>query len=300
MWCVSCLAAEPVRLVVPYAVGGNADGLSRLVQDRLQQDLKITVTLENRPGGGTVIANAAVAQASAEHIVLLYQSISLPVSQILVPPSYDAAKLKPLVKLGSSPMVLTVPVSSSLASLADWRRVSRDRSISYASAGPGSGTHIVSEIFRAAMGLTMIHVPYRGQALAMSDLITGKVDSAFLFPQVALPFVQSGRLIPVGIMGDQRSAMYPTVPTFAETGLTGLGTAARPWHMILVNHSVHQAQIAHMQQSLITWLRSNQGQQALGNQGVEVDQDLVPASSFLDAEKKRYVNLVNQLGLRPE
>lgn len=298
--CASSLASQSVRIVVPYAVGGNADGLSRLIQDRLQQDLRFNVILENRPGGGTVIANTLVAQAPSDQIVLLYQSISLPVSQILVPPTYDPRALRPLVKLGSSPMLLTVPASSALFSIREWQRLAKNHSITYASAGMGSGTHIVSEIFRSALGLNMIHVPYRGQALAIVDVITGKVDSAFLFPQVALPYVRSGKLLPVAIMGDRRSTMYLDVPTFAENGFSGLGTADRPWHMILVNQTVHQTQISQIQQSLISWLRSIAGQQSLANLGVEVDQDIVPGPGFLDREKQRYVDLVNELGLKPE
>ncbi|MBI3045091.1 MAG: tripartite tricarboxylate transporter substrate binding protein [Betaproteobacteria bacterium] len=216
---------RPIRIIVPLAPGGGNDTVARLVANKLVETLGQKVIVENRTGGGSVIASKIVLQAPADGYTLYLVSSSFTSAATLQKNlSFDPlGDFAPITRLGVVPGALTVhsslPVASvkALVALAN----SNPGQITFGSAGIGSGSHLGGELFKFLSKANMLHVPYRGSALVTQSLLSGEVMTSFSNPLSALPYVKSGRLRILGVTTASRWPLLPQFPTIAEEGVPG-------------------------------------------------------------------------------
>lgn len=216
---------KPIKLVVPYPAGGAADNTARILALQLGERLKQQVIVDNRPGASGTIGAAAVAKAPPDGYTLLLDATSYTVNPSLFPKlPYDAEKdLVPVSQIMQVPLLMVVPAGSPFASVADVVKAARAQpgKITFASAGSGGAQHLAAELFAQAQKVQLTHIPYKGGAPALTDLIGGQVDLMFSATTASAPFVKSGKLKALAITSKQRTDGWPQVPTVAESGVPG-------------------------------------------------------------------------------
>lgn len=212
---------KPVRLVVPFPAGGATDIFARVLSQKIGDRLGQSVVVENRPGAGGTIGSDLVAKANSDGYTLLLATSSThaigPALNAKMP--YDAAQdFTPVAHVGNAPSIMLVPNSSPAKSLADWLKYARQNpgKLNYASSGNGTIVHLTTELFKAQTGAFIVHIPYRGTALAIPDLVSGKVDLLFDSLPTGLPHVREGRLRALAVTSAKRSSLAPDLPTVAE------------------------------------------------------------------------------------
>lgn len=223
--------AKPVRIVVPFSPGGATDIMSRLVADKLGARLGQPVIVENKPGGGTVIASDYVARAEPDGYTLLMAASSLGIApSIYTKVNYDPVKdFQPISQLASVVHVLEVHPSvpaRTVSELIAYAKANPNK-LSYGSVGTGSSTHLEAELFSSMAGVQMSHIPYKGSAPALNDLVAGRLQVMFDAWASSGPFVKDGRLRALAVTTAQPSATVPDLPTVASSGLPGY--SAMPW-----------------------------------------------------------------------
>jgi tripartite-type tricarboxylate transporter receptor subunit TctC len=221
---------KAVRVIVPFSPGSGIDAIgARPVMQKLAEMWGQPVIVENRTGAGGTIGTALVAKAPADGYTLLVNSAAHVTNPLLYSnPPYDAAKdfvvVAPLVRL---PNVLVVAPSVGIKSVSELIALAKARpgQLNFASSGTGTGTHFTAEKFKLMAGIDVEHIPYKGGPEAMTDVITGRVT--YWLPSIgtALPFIQGGKLLALGVTSRQRSAALPNVPTLAESGIAGFDDA---------------------------------------------------------------------------
>jgi tripartite-type tricarboxylate transporter receptor subunit TctC len=225
---------RPIKLVVPYAAGGAADSLARVVAGELTTRLGQQVVVDNRPGAGGTIGAQAVAQAPADGYTFLYDATSFTVNPSLFPKlGFSYAKdFAPVGLIGRMPTLLVVPASSPIRSVADLVRAARAEpgQVAYASAGNGGAAHLTAELFAQGFKLVLTHVPYKGGAPALTDLAGGQVQMMFSAIAACGPLVKSGKLRAIATAYDRRVESLPQLPTVAESGLPGF--SAYEWNAV--------------------------------------------------------------------
>jgi tripartite-type tricarboxylate transporter receptor subunit TctC len=215
---------RPVKLIVPFPPGGNVDLSARILAPELAKELGQPVVVENKAGAGGTLGLDAVAKSAPDGTTI---GIASPVNHLAAPSlypklPYDSIKdFTPVGLIASVPMVLVVGPSSPVKSVPELLATARSRkgAMTMASAGSGSGNHIVGELFQDATGVQFVHVPYKGSAPANTDLAGGHVDIHFDQLSSVLPLVQGGKLRPLAVTTARRSALLPDVPTLAEAGV---------------------------------------------------------------------------------
>ena len=217
--------ARPVRLVVSYPPGGGADLMARLVAPRMSEVLGQPVVVENKPGASGQIAAGEVARSPADGHTLLFDASSFAVNPSLYARlPYDPAKaFTPIAVIALFPNVLVVTPSFEARDVKQLVAMAKARpgTIAFASSGNGSAQHLSGELFRQRTGIEMTHVPYKGGAPALNDVIGGQVPVFFANMASSLPQVKAGKLRALAITGAHRSAALPDAPTIAEAGVPG-------------------------------------------------------------------------------
>ena len=223
--------SKPVRIVVPFAAGGTSDILARALAEKLQASLKQTVLVENKAGAGGVIGADSVAKSAPDGYTFLLGTIAShainPALQPKMP--YDAGKdFAPVILLGSISNVLLVGANQPYKNVQDVIAAAKAQpgGLPFASAGQGSSQHMSGETFRLLAKAELTHVPYKGSAPAVQDVIGGQVPMSFETVTVALPHVQSGRVRALAVTSARRSPVMPNVPTLQEAGVPGFDVAS--------------------------------------------------------------------------
>jgi tripartite-type tricarboxylate transporter receptor subunit TctC len=213
---------KPIRLVVPFPAGGATDIFARAVSQKLGERLGTTVIVDNKPGAGGTIGSDLAAKAPADGYTLLLATSSTH----SIGPSfggklpYDAvADFTPIAHVGNAPSIMLVPNGSPARTVKEWVDYARKNpgKLNYASSGNGTVVHLGTEYFKAQAGLFLVHIPYRGTALAIPDLVSGKLDLLMDSLPSGLPHVKEGRLRALGITSAKRSPLLPDLPAIAET-----------------------------------------------------------------------------------
>jgi tripartite-type tricarboxylate transporter receptor subunit TctC len=216
---------KPVTLVVGFAPGGAADVAARLIAKKLGEDIGQTVIVENKVGAGGNIAHQQVANGPVDGSVLLFGSIGpLTIAPHVMKVNYDPfTDLAPISGGVNFPNVLVVHQGLGVKTLAEFVELSRKKpgSVDFASTGAGSASHLAGELFNQRANIDMLHIPYKGGAPALQDLLGERIASYFAAPPTALPHIESGRLIPLATTGLERPAYMPDIPTVAESGYPG-------------------------------------------------------------------------------
>ena len=220
---------RPVRLVVPFPAGGATDLVARVIAQRLSKDIGQQVIVDNKAGAGGTIGSAEAAKASADgYTLLLTTSSTHAISPHLMPRlPYDPIKdFTPVAHLADAASVLLVTPSLPVKTVAELIAYARKHpgQLNYASSGNGTIVHLTTEAFKAQAGVFITHVPYKGTALAIPDVIAGSVQVLIDAIPSGMPHVKSGRLRALAVTGDKRSALAPELPTVAEAGLPGFSS----------------------------------------------------------------------------
>ena len=215
--------SRAITIVVPFTPGGSADVLMRLVGQKLSESVKQPVLLDNRPGGGGNVGALAVKLAPPDgYTLFMAHTGTHAVNASLYPDlKYDPIKdFQAITPLISFPSILVVPASSPAKTLAEFVAYAKVKpgGLSYSSQGIGSSGHLLGEMLSRNVGATMVHVPYRGVAPAITDLIAGRVDFLFSSPISAFAYIQDGRLRTLAITSEKRSTIFPDLATLAELG----------------------------------------------------------------------------------
>ncbi|WP_431268022.1 Bug family tripartite tricarboxylate transporter substrate binding protein [Dankookia sp. P2] len=227
---------QPVRMIVPFAPGGPGDTVARLIGRVMGDRLGKPVVVENRSGGGGVIGVEAAARSRPDgHTVVLASTGALAILPHLMPRMpYDPLRdLAPVSLVLAVPQVIVVGKSLRVRTLQDLVAEAKKRpgQITYGSAGNGTTTHLAAELFRLRAGIELVHVPYRGAAPAMADLLAGQVDMLLPDVPVVLPHVRDGAVVALGVAARERNAALPEVPTIAEGGVPGVESGT--WYGLL-------------------------------------------------------------------
>jgi len=212
---------KPVTMVVGFAAGGSADIAARVIAKKLGENIGQSVVVDNKPGAGGNLAHAQVAKGPADGSVLLFGSIGpLSISPHFMKVGYDPLKdLAPITMGVTFPNVLVVPADTGIKTLAEFvAKAKREPGkLDFASTGPGSAAHLAGELLNDIARIDTLHVPYKGGAPALQDVLGNRVTAFYAAPPTALPHIESGKLIPLATTGLTRPAYLPNVPTVAET-----------------------------------------------------------------------------------
>ena len=219
--------AQPIKVIVALPAGGGVDVLARTLGQKLSANLGQPVIVDNKAGGSGQIGMSQVAKAPADGYTITISPLSFLATNksIFKSLSYDPeADFAPITRLVTQPMVLVVKDKQKYPTVNAFLSAARANpgKLTYASSGDGSPQHLVGLLFESNTRTNLLHVPYKGGALAINDLLSGTVDSVFAVMTEAMPHIKAGTLHPLGVMGQSRSQLFPQVPTMQEQGLSNL------------------------------------------------------------------------------
>lgn len=220
-------ATQPVTLVVPFAAGGMTDVLARQLAKTMQGALQQPVVIDNRVGAGGIIGSEKVARARPDGLTLLVTTTAHVVNPSIAKQlPYDTERdFQPIALLATTPNVLVVNPSVPAKNLQELIALAKKTGgVSYGSSGTGGTTHLSGELLASRTGAPFIHVPYKGTALAVNDLLGGQIQASFVDALTAIKYVESGRLRAIGVSTRERNPSLPEVPTLAEQGVPGYET----------------------------------------------------------------------------
>lgn len=257
-WSADPYPNRPLKIIVPFSVGGGTDLLARALADGMAADLGQPVIVESRPGGNTLIATEAVVRSPADGYTLLIQTNNLTVNPSLYKKlNFDTVRdLIPVSLVADNPHVLVVPATSSATSLSEYLALAKAKpgTVHFASAGSGTVNHLAGEYLKLLSKVDIQHVPYKGSGAVMPDLIAGHVESMFGFLPSVLPLIKDGRLRALAVTSLRRVASTPNVPTIAESGFPGFEFSS--WFGILVPAGTPAPVVERLHQAIMKALKN--------------------------------------------
>ncbi|MFI4998422.1 MAG: Bug family tripartite tricarboxylate transporter substrate binding protein [Reyranellales bacterium] len=264
--------SRPIRLIVPYAPGGGADAVARILARHVGDSVGQSVVVENKGGAGSIIGTDLVAKAEPDgYTLLLGQSGPISINPAVYKSlPYDPVKdFVPITMTNSYPYVLVVNAKLPANSLQEFVALGKSKpgSMNYGTTGVGAANHLMTELFCRKAGLKMTHIPYRGTALAVADLVAGQLTMVFGDPVSVLPHMQAGTLRALAVSSLQRSPVAPQVPTLVESGFPGLEAVA--WHGILAPARTPPAIVDKLNAELVKALRNPEIKELLSKQAME-------------------------------
>lgn len=296
--------AQPIKLVVGFAAGGPSDIVARAFADQAARTLGQPVIVENKPGANAVLATEAVAAAKPDGLTLLAAATN----HTMIPALYserirfDAAKsFVPVCTIATSATVLVVGPSMPVKNVSEFlaRVKSKPDGATYATPGQGSSPHLATEQFRRLTGTNMVHVPYKGAAPAVTDLIGGQVDLSFATVGSVLPHLKSGKLKALAVASRQRSALLPEVPTFEEAGIKGF--VIDTWYGVLAPAGTPTDALRALTREAGEFARSAAARERLAAAGLEPGGVCgEPFSAQLSREIDANTRLARELNLKVE
>jgi len=294
--------AKPIRMIVPFPAGGGSDTMGRVVGQKLGERLGQQIVVENRPGAGGSIGAEMVAKAAPDGYTLLLGSTSEIAQYPNVNPkiTYNPQRdFAPISLVGNVPLILVAHPSLPVKTVKELVALAKSRpgAINFSSAGNGSTTHLAVELLILTTRIKMTHVPYKGSAPAVVDLVAGNVQVGIPTLPAALPFVKAGRLMALAISTAKRAPAMPTVPTMQEAGVDRYDTAL--WTGILAPAGTPNAILLRLQSEIANIIRLPDVEEVLAKQGAE------PASStpeqfsaFIKSELAKWAKVVKESGVR--
>jgi len=261
--------SKPLRIIVTFGAGGSGDLIARAVAPPMGAALGQTVTVENRPGGNALPGTDHAARAPADGYTILQYTTTLAVNMVLQPNvPYDLFRdFAPVALVAEAPLVLLTPGTSSHRSVAELIAYAKSRKegVSFGHGGSGSMSHLSSELFKRAAGISAVSVPYKGNAPAMNDLIGGRLDYYFSTVSDMVPHIRSGRLHALAVTSPQRDPLLPNVPTMLELGYRDF-TPAVSWGF-LVPRATPAPVVAQLQEAIAKAIASPALQDTLKSVG---------------------------------
>jgi tripartite-type tricarboxylate transporter receptor subunit TctC len=262
---------KPIRYIVPVAAGGGSDLIGRTLAERWARVLNGTFLVDNQSGGGGVVAAQATVRAPADGYTLMQGYVAThgtsPATRKL---PYDAVKdFTPIGMIGATPNVLVVDANLPVKNFKEfvaWLNANKGK-VSYGSAGPGSLTHLTMELLKQQLKVPMVHIPYRGIAPAITDVIGGQTQAMFPGLAAALQHIRSGRLRPIAVTGHKRAAQIKDVPTLEELGLKNFD--AMQWYGVVGPAGMPKDVVARLNASLNQVLAAPDMREKLSGEAVE-------------------------------
>lgn len=259
-----------VTIVVGFAAGGAADTAARIIGKKLGDNLGVPVVIDNKPGAGGNIAHQYTAQGPSDGSVILFGSVGpLTIAPHLMKVSYDPVKdLAPITMGVNFPNVLVVHAGTGIKTFADFVAYAKKNpgKLDYASTGPGSASHLAGELLDDMAKIETTHIPYKGGAPALQDLLGGRVASYYSTLSTALPHIESGKLIPLASTGPKRLPALPKVPTIAESGYPGY--SATNWYAFVASSKVPKPVLDRWNTELVKVLKSPEVVKELDHHGL--------------------------------
>ncbi len=300
-WAASAYPTKPIRIVVTYAPGGNTDTAARIVSTYLSENLGQTFIIDNRGGAGGVVGTEIVARAGPDGYTLLFgTSAGLSINPQLQPklPYNVERDFAPISLILINPQLLVSSPSLPAGTVGEFLKLARAQpgKFNYASVGVGSPGHLATELLKIMAGIDIVHVPYKGSAPAVLDLIGGSVAVLFSSVPVMLQHVKAGRLRALAVGSATRTAAAPDIPTVAEAGVPGFEYEV--WYGLLAPSGTPRAIVTRLNEAVVQSLRNPKLEQQLRGQG----SDTRPSSAeemtqFMKAEHARWSRVVKATGL---
>jgi tripartite-type tricarboxylate transporter receptor subunit TctC len=295
--------SRTVHLVVPYAAGGTGDIVARLISDKLAAALGQTVVVENRAGSsGSIGAHSVVSAAPDGHTLLVGQTAEIAINQHWVKGLiYDPGKdLQPVALATIVPLALVIPATAPYATLPDMVKGSADRPLTFASAGTGTPGHFAAELLRLRTNSKMSHVPYKGAAPALNDLLRGHVDFFFSGFPAAVAQVKSGNLKLIAVSTAKRSPAALDVPTVAEaSGLSDFDISL--WQGIFAPRGTPKEVVTRLNAEINNIVTQPDIRAKLRDDGADVTPLTVDQfTAYVSVESEKYLKIIKQSGITPE
>jgi tripartite-type tricarboxylate transporter receptor subunit TctC len=292
---------KPIRYVVPFAPGGGVDTLAREVGAKLNAEWGVPVIVENRPGAGGNIGTEFVAKAAPDgYTVLMTTNSHAYNASLYANAPYDPLKdFAPLTLVATSPFLLVVHPSLPARNVKELIALAKAKpgALTYSSGGAGGGSHLAGELFSTLAGIKMVHVPYKGIAPAIADLLGGHVSLSFSVVPPAIPHVKTGKLRALAVSTSTRSALLPDLPTIAEAGLKGY--EAMSWYATLAPAGTPQAIVNRLNSEIIKILQAPDVRSKLAGLGLEVrTTSPEELAAFMSADWKAWDKIIRALGIR--
>jgi tripartite-type tricarboxylate transporter receptor subunit TctC len=307
---IPALAAEapyptrPIRLIVGYPAGGATDIAARLIGQKLGPVFAQTIVVDNRAGASGTIAAGIVAKAEPDgHTLAFAASPEVAIYRALMKtPPYDSLRdFQPITLVGRVPFMLVVHPSVSASSVKELVALAKAKpgALNFASFGNGTSNHLVGEAFRAASGVNIVHIPYKGSAPAIADLLGGQVQMTFDAVPVVVPQVRAGKLRALAVTTPKRSALAPDVPTMDEAGVPGF--VGGTWFGVLAPARTPATIVDRLYREIAAILRSPDIAQTFNDRGFEPGGN-TPAEfrAFIEAETRRWLKVAQDAGIKPE
>jgi tripartite-type tricarboxylate transporter receptor subunit TctC len=291
---------KPLRLLVGSSPGGGTDVMARAVADKLGPALKQTVVVENRPGASNTLAADVTAKSTDGHTLVMGVSTAHAIAPHLLKLAYDNERdLVPVAFVGAVPNVLVVNTGLGVGSVADLVKLAKSQpgKLNYASSGSGSTQHIAAELFKDATGTFITHIPYRGSAPALIDLMGGQVQMSFDTLASVIGHIRSGKVKALAVAAAQRNPQLPDVPTLAEAGVKGVEMSA--WYgvyMPAATPSAVQQRVHEEVNKLLPHPDTRTRLTAIGSDIAPMGQ--AEFAAFHAAENKRYAEVIKKRGIK--
>lgn len=295
---------KPLRLIVPFAAGGPTDVLARVIGQKLGESLGQPVVVESRPGAGGNIASDHVAKASPDGYTLILGTVgthAINASLYSKLPFDTARDFAPIALVASATIVMVVHPSVPAATVNEFVALAKSRPQPFSMASPGSGTphHLAGELFKTVTAVDMVHIPYKGAAPALNDIMGGQASVGFVSLPAALPHVKAGKLRALGITATKRSVVAPDVPTIAESGAPGY--EVENWYGVLAPAGTPREILNKLNDAIIKLLQAKDVKELLNNQGFEVLQSTPDQfAAFSKTELVKWAKLVKLSGAKAD
>jgi len=264
--------AKPIRILVGFSPGGGVDLIARIIGSKLTETMGKQVIVENRPGAAGNIAAEIAAKSPPDGYNLLLAAVAIAISQPLYSqPGYNLERdFSPVIELASVPDVVVVHPSLPVKSLRDLVALARSKpgQLSYSSGGIGSPEHMLGEMLNLTAKLNLVHVPYKGGALAVADLVAGHVAVSFNTLPAAMPHIKTGRLRILAVTDNRRSTALPDVPTSEEAGVPGLELTT--WYGVVLQKGTPQDIVARLNSEINRILRMADVRERFAGLGAEI------------------------------
>ena len=263
--------SKPVKIVVPFGAGGPADVYSRVLAQHLSEALKQSFVVENRPGAGSIIGSDAVAKSAPDGHTLLTMSNTHTTNETLTPnkPFVLMRDFVPVAAINYSDLVMVVHPSVAAKDLEEFIALAKSKpgGMSYASTGNGSGLHLSMELLKSMAGIDLVHVPYKGGGVALTDLLSGNVQAMFVSYGTGNAQIKAGKIRVLAVTSSQRSPALPDVPTIAEAGVPGYESGV--WYALLAPHGTPPEIVKRLHDGSVAALQSKELRERFASDGVK-------------------------------
>jgi tripartite-type tricarboxylate transporter receptor subunit TctC len=292
---------KPIRLIVPFPPGGPNDIIARTVSQRMSEILKQNILIDNRGGQGGVLGTDVVAKSPPDGYTIAVTSAgALAISPSMEKVAYDTLKdLEPITLVAKVPEMLVVATSVAANNMKELVALAKSQpgKLNFASSGPGSMPHLAGELLKLTAKIDIIHVPYRGAAPAVNDLLGQQVQMVFLDLPILLPQIEAGKLRPIAVGAPQRVPSAPNVPTTTEVGMPDLQT--ENWYGMVAPANTPPQVVAVLNKAAVEAMKDPGVISKLASQGAILVGDTPEQfRAFIDSESKKWAKVIKDAGVK--